>query len=196
MIPDRVLRQHLAGALDPPEREQVERALASDPALRERLALLLATTHDAPAPGLAPTGAGLAGWVVPPPAARTLGGSAAPVAVMGGAEGTGWVVLRLDVSPEQLDHRVVVLERTGAEWDVVFPCSADEECPARALPREGGQLRIDVATAGAGRAHRIAAVLVPPAPPLDWTLPPVERWARVRDALAAGELPAVAFDMG
>lgn len=204
-LPDRVLRQYLAGALDPPDLERVERALGADPGLRVRLGVLLATTVQpgtTPAPGR---------WVVPPPSLPVFGlgsplrGTAAPVGVMdASAPDVGWVVLRLDVPAEHLDHRVVVLERGASDWSVVFPTAADELHPASALPREQGQVRIDVArpTGGPGspahREHRIAVVLVPPplADDVDWSLGPDVRWGAVIDAAADGALPIASFDVG
>lgn len=191
-IPDRTLRQFLAGALEPPDQERVERALSADPDLRSRLALLLATTPAAPL-----------GWVVPPPGAPVrvpLVGAASPAPVMDARSAPDWLVLRLDVPDALLDHRVVVLERAGGVWTVAHPTTPDSWVAARVLPRENGRVRLDLGggQGSAGLAGRVAVVLV--APPLAgevaWDLEPEARWAAIRDALADGELPVAAFDVG
>ncbi|MEZ4238327.1 MAG: hypothetical protein R3F59_19680 [Myxococcota bacterium] len=179
-ISDRLLRQYLAGALEPPAQERIERALRDVDGLRERMAALLATSLPEPR----------ASWVIPPPGApRGLTATAEPAAFMGEPE-AGWTVLWLDVDDAQLDARPVVLERAGADWEVVFPLTEDEVVPLRALHREGGRTRLDVDTS---RARRVAVVLVPSDRPLDLTLPDPERWAAVIASVQAGELPVVAL---
>jgi hypothetical protein len=195
-IPDRVLRQYLAGALDPPDQEDVERAMAASPSLLARLAVLRADTAPEPPDGGAPRP-----WFVPPPGLvppgtrlAPLTGRAAPVAVMDGGGGGGWLVLHLDVPPERHHHRVVVLERHGADWAVGFPASEDELLEAGSLGREGDRVRLDYALDAPG-VGRIAVVLVPPEIPIDWSADADQRWAAVRDGLAAGTLAAVSFSV-
>lgn len=211
-IPDRVLRQYLAGALEPPDLERVEIALAGSPALRERRDLLLADTVEV-APQLGSgriglggrwggAGDGPGGWIIPPPSVPppdrgfALSGVAAPVATMGGERGggldAGWVVLRLEVAPEHLDHRIVVLERSGAQWRVLSPEGPDDFRRASELVRDD-RVRIDLATDA--DAHRIAVVLVPGGWSIAFDEPPDRRWSRIQGALIAGEIPVISFDM-
>jgi hypothetical protein len=181
-IPDRLLRQYLAGALEPPEQARIERALAGAPEIRERLALLLATSIDEPE----------AAWHVPPPSlAVGLRSTSAPAAMMDAAGGGGWLVVWLEAGDDRLDHRVLVLERAGAGWEVVFPSSAEELVTVGALPREGGRTRLDL---DPGAARRVAVVLVPPDLQIDFGIPADARWSGVQEGLRAGELPVVSLD--
>ncbi|MBX2804227.1 MAG: hypothetical protein KTR31_41585 [Myxococcales bacterium] len=181
---DRVLRQYIAEALDPPRFEEVSEALAASPALRERLALLLATTVQS-SPHR---------WLLPPPGVRApavLGGAAMRGAVMDGDE-ADWMELALQVPDDQLDHVVVVLELVD-EWRVLAPVRVEEIVTAGALPshpREAGHRRIDVTPAP--DATRVAVALVEHAP--DLTAP--DPWADVRRRVAMGELLAVTFVVG
>ena len=182
-LPDRMLRQFLAGALDPPEHEAVERALAADPSLHTRLATLLAATPAVPEAADR--------WSLPPPGVVAgLRGTVEAAPVMGLGPSEDWVVLRLDIGRDRDADRVVVLERHGEDWTVVFPATADEETRVESLPREGDLVRIDLRVEG----HRAAVVLVPPEWPVDWSKPPNERWERVRAQL--GELPVLTFRGG
>lgn len=179
-VPDRTLRQYLAGALEPPDQEEVERELGSSPTLRDRLAVLMATTLAAPE----------ASWVLPPPQVRgPLRAAAAPVATMDAGSDTGWLVVRLDVPTERADHHLVVLERRGSAWEVLYPGPDDPPLRASDLPLEGGQRRLDLSTVGR-EPRRIGVVLTDREPAAT-----DDRWEQVRDALAAGEAVSVTFDV-
>ncbi len=181
-IPDRMLRQYLAGALEPPDSERVERALKRAPALRDRLATLVDTTIPAHS----------SRWVVPPPSLRSgMRATAAPAAVMESGSAAGWLVLRMQIPAEQLDHVVLVLERVGAEWEVVFPSMAEEMVTASALPRIGDAVQLDLA---AGQHRRVAVVFIPPDHSIDFTLGVAQRWSEVKDSMSAGKLPVVSLD--
>lgn len=181
-ISDRLLGQYLAEALEPPERRRVERALVEVPGAKERLEALRTADLDEPTDP----------WIVPPPSLPTpLQATPAPAAVMDTSASAWWVV-RLDVPEEHLDHMVVVLERETGSWNVVFPTSDDECVAVGALPRDGDQVRLDLA---AGGPRRVAVVLVPPNLPIDFGTDDLgARWVGVRKAIRAGAVPVVAFD--
>ncbi|MEQ1564881.1 MAG: hypothetical protein ABMA64_04530 [Myxococcota bacterium] len=170
MIPVRTLRQYLALALDPPEHEQVERALAADPELLAQLALLIAETPplpDRPA------------WAMPPPGiAAGLRGAAAPVAVMDADGPAGWWQVELEIPADHAEDWVVLLERAEDVWEVVFPTGPSEVTRASELPRRGDRARVDLHTV----ARRLAVVLVPP-DLVRWG--DADPWAEVRDRLPA-----------
>jgi hypothetical protein len=183
IIPDRILRQYLAGALEPPVQERVERALRREPGLRERLAVLLATSIPEPEADV--------GWLIPPPnLPRSLRATTALAAVMG-EQTEGWVEVWLEIPKAHLDDRVIVLERESTGWRVVFPTEPAELVSARALPRDGARSRLDLDA----RSSRIAVVLVAPDRPLDLTLPEPARWAELRACLEAGEVPITSIDI-
>lgn len=180
-ISDRLLGQYLADALEPPERRRVERALDELPEARARLERFRAADLDEPTDP----------WIVPPPSLPTpLQATPAPAAVMDTSASAWWVV-RLDVSEEHHGHVVVVLEREGGSWEVVFPTSAAERTLVGALPREGDQVRLDLA---AGGPRRVAVALVPPDIPIDFDADENERWSSVKHSIRAGAVPVVAFD--
>ncbi|MEQ1505169.1 MAG: hypothetical protein ABMB14_23250, partial [Myxococcota bacterium] len=122
-------------------------------------------------------------------------GTVAPVAVMdAGAARPGWVVIHLDVGPDQRSAIVVVLERRGAAWDVLFPTAPDEVRTAEALAPDGGPVRLDLALPP-GEPRRVAVVLVPADWDLAWDAAEDERWARAREAVGNGDLQVVSFDV-
>lgn len=180
-ISNRLLGQYLAGALEPPERRRVERALAERPEARSRLDALRALEHDEPRHP----------WIVPPPSLPSaLQATSAPAAVMEAGSGA-WLVVRLAVADDQQDHVVVVLERTGEAWEVVFPATAEERTTVGMLPREGEQARLDLAEIP---PRRIAVALVPPDVAIRFESGADERWSAVRAGLASGTIPVVSFD--
>jgi hypothetical protein len=181
-VPDRTLRQYLAGALEPPDQEEVERELSASTVLRERLAVLLATSASAPEPGPS--------WVLPPPQVHgPLRAAAEPVATMDATSDIGWLVVRLEVPTERRNHRIVVLERRSSEWEVLYPGPDDPPLRASDLPVEGDRTRLDLSTEGRD-PRRMAVVLVDREPAASG-----DRWEEVREALAAGEAVAVTFDV-
>jgi hypothetical protein len=184
-VTDLLLRRYLAGALDPPDEALVAEALRGDAALQARLAGLLV----AEIPAEAPT------WRLPPPGARTPRPLAAGVragALMDDdrAPAAGdFVELRLEVPPEALDHRVVVLARQEG-WEVIAPGSPEEVLTGADLPAEAdGRRRLDLLLEGPG-PWRFAAVLLPPGEVIAWQRPGPERWVEIQRALAEGRLAA------
>ncbi len=186
---DRTLRRYLAGALEPPRAEEVEAALAADPALRERLALLRATTVQA----------SLDPWRVPPPGLWLPGAPATEVRLaltLGEEPGPGDLVeLRVALPEGTEDHLVIVLNRAGGDWTVWFPARPEEEIRAGELPREpDGRARLDLALEQGGR-QRLALVLLPPELAVAWEEPEVARWEPVRDAVASGRAPVITLEV-
>ena len=184
-ISDRTLRQHLARALDPGRREEVEAALAASADLRARLALLIATT----------TGPELSPWRLPPPGARMPWAIAADLsagAAMGEEDSLpgDYLELRYEVEEGQAEHRLVLLQRAqGQDWEVLFPAAPGEDRPLRAYPREAdGRIRLDLAVADTGTGS-LALAFIPPSWTVDWTLPPSARWMALQEALGRGALP-------
>lgn len=182
-LSERTLRRYLAGALDPGRREEVEAALASSVALRERLALLVATTvREEPSE-----------WRLPPAGAR--GPWAMQPAVQVGAmmgedipDPDDYVELRFLPPTGCEDHRLMVLERgVDGEWDVLFPATPEEERTLSGLPREAdGRVRLDIVTSP---GRRLAVALAPADVQIDWTQAPPARWSALRAALAEGRVP-------
>lgn len=182
---DRVLRQYLAEALEPPRAEEVREALARSPALAARLALLIAETPPEPAPPERP------GWRMPPPGVTApflLQGTFASGAVMD-ADQADWIELSIEVPEADLDCVVVVLERRDAAWEVLFPTDEDEVIRASELPHEGSLRRLDVTLQP--EVERLSVVLVPEVPDLGAADP----WASVREAVASGQRPVITFDV-
>jgi len=184
-VTDRTLRRYLAGAMDPGRREEIEAALAASPRLRERLALLVATTiRDEPS-----------AWRVPPPGARgpfAIAPEVRTAVAMGedGFQDDDYIELRF-LAPEGLaGHRLALLERgEGGDWTVLYPQSAEEDRPLSAFPREAdGRVRMDVALGGPG-LHRLAVAFVPEGMEIDWSAAPVARWAGLQEALSEGRIP-------
>ena len=184
-IPDRLLRQYLAGALEPPEHDRVERALRDVAGLRDRLERLRA--EALPMQAEEPDD----GWRLPPPQrSSSLAPRAVPAPMMDAGPG-GWWEVHVHVAADQQAHRVVVLERAGAAWRVAFPIAAEELVTAGQLPQEGGRARLAIA---GDRPGRMAIVLVPPDFPIDFDIEPALRWAMIREAVLAGAVPAASFD--
>lgn len=191
-VTDRTLRQYLARALDPGRREEVEDALAQSRTLRDRLALLRATTvADEPSAWRVPP-LGLAGpWGLH-------AGLSAGAAMGEDAPGVGdYLELRFDVPPGLGHHRLVVIERgSDAEWTVLYPTCAAEERAARLLPRDAtGRASVDVVVGEVG-PQRLAVALIPDDVPVAWDRDGAARWAEVQAAIAAGRAPVQAVSLG
>lgn len=185
-VTDRTLRRYLAGALDPGRREEIEAALAVSPALRARLAALVATTvRDEPS-----------AWRVPPVGAQTPW-SLRPDLSAGAAMGEeapaagDYVELRFSASPEVRSYDVFVLERRAdGDWEVLFPSTSDERLAAASFPREAdGRLRLDVVLQPSSTG-RFAVALVPPDVGVAWG--EADPWAALREALDQGRVPVEA----
>ena len=177
---DRLLRQYIAEALDPPRWEAVRDAIAASPDLQARVAMLLASTVELPQRA----------WQMPPP------GAAAPFILAGRSEigavldpsAPAWLEVKFAVPSEQLDHVVVVLEREHGAWRVLFPASSSEVLQAHDLAlAEDGLRRLDV-TPSEGQ-ERVGVVLVPTAPDFSGADP----WVDVRRGVAEGRHPVVTF---
>jgi len=103
--------------------------------------------------------------------------------------------LRIAAAPELNDRRVVVLYAApGEEWKVVFPASAEESLRLGELPEEGGGRAIDL-SAGDEPGIQRWAIALPEAVKLDWSAPPSERWASLREAVVADAMPAAVVDI-
>ena len=184
-VTDRTLRRYLAGAMDPGRREEIEAALAASPRLRERLALLAATTlRDEPS-----------AWRLPPPSARGLHRLTPDVqaaAAMGedGFQDDDYVEIRFQAPEELSDHRLALLERgADGDWSVLYPQSDQEDRPLSAFPREpDGRVRVDVALSGPGLS-RLAIALIPTDIDIDWSVAPARRWLALQEALREGRVP-------
>lgn len=190
-VSDRTLRRYLAGALDPGRREEVEAALAASPRLRERLALLMATTaREQPSAWRLPPVGAAGPWALSP--------SVQAGVAMGeeSLEAGDYVELRFQPPPGREDHRVVLLERgPDADWDVIFPLSRAEERALSSWRREDdGGVRVDVTLSRAGRV-RLALVLLPPEVALAWDAPAERRWEPVLAALAEGRAPVATVEL-
>ncbi len=184
---DRLLRQYLAEAMDPPRAEEIRDAVAASPELQARLAELIATTPPEPP---SPQAESLP-WMLPPPGARApflMQGSLADGLLMDGQD-ADWVELSIDVPEPDLGCVVVVLERGDDAWQIVFPAHDDEVVRAGELPVVGSARRLDV-TLQPGSA-RLAVLLVPDPPDLSAADP----WEAVRQAVASGQHPLITFDV-
>ena len=156
------------GALDPPDQLRVEEALRRDPTL---LARMLALEEPSSAPN-DPWRLPRHGWGLQ---ARLLEANVFSERLRPGDRFR--VAMRV---PDDADRSVVVLRRTDA-WHVVFPTDG-ATLRAGDLPLEGGDRVLDLST-GPDPGLQIWGVALPTP---DFVEP---GWARLRAAIASGEVP-------
>jgi hypothetical protein len=187
------LYAYLGGALSPGAQADLERALGRSDRLRNRLAALEDVLDQVPVPeGV---------WWIPPPP-RHVGPfrpGARPVAELGGAEaGLPAAILRyLGLGPLAEPGRwvAVLLRRGGLAWGVRWPGSARQALPLSAHRADGNRRLLCFSAPFPKGGGRWAVVLQPADWPIDWRASPADRWERLRLALAAGDVPAEAFDL-
>ena len=194
---DRDLLFDAEGLLDPDEAADMAERLEADPALRDRLIVLLAATADA-LPAAVADGAPPA-WRLPPPGLGWRADLGAPAVMDAGRSADPRVVrqgrrvqLHLEPVPDPDAGEVLVLHRLPERgWSVVFPRTPEERTPLSRLRRaEDGRWQVDLVASGPAGPQRWAVVLAPLALAGDWDAPEAARWLPLQAALARGEVSA------
>jgi len=200
-VSDRDLLSYALQSLDPGRQARVHRELQAFPALQQRLEQIRAQLHqiDAPTPGHTPPG-----WAFPPARAwhdPRLGAQLAHGAVFGdlptlapGARFTVHLHVATDIDPAQMQ---VVVMRKATQWAVVWPRVPVEVLPLTRLPEDAsGQRRLELSAGPDPGTQRWAVALVSTGIPVDWNTPADStRWAAVREAMQAGEVPVLLVDV-
>lgn len=131
-------------------------------------------------------------WRVPPPGFGAMR-AVATSAVLGALAPGGLVTARLELPPELEARVLVVLLRTDGEWRVVHPASPEDALRIGELPKDRGEVVVDLVAPPTPGTHRFGIAL--PEGPIDWSLPIASRWGSLREGIAAGAVPVTTFDV-
>lgn len=188
---ERRLLAFLAGALEPGEEADLSARVRDDPELARLLDTLRERMEEGPPRER---------WSVPPPG---VWGGQRPFAVSMqqsalSAEpvrpGDAFALKLADPGPPE--RLVVLLLRGPGGWEVLSPASEDERVLLSDLPREPGGYRLDLIADDRPGRQRWAVALPEADLPIDWSLPPVERWAALQEAVAEGRVAVSSFEVG
>lgn len=166
------------GALDPGRERELLYAVRASADLHARLALVIAALPPAETPT----------WTLPPP--HLSRGFALGVAAVGGlmgdavAPGDG-VELRFGPVAEPEEKVLVVLLRSGGDWEVVSPTSETEMVRVATLPVDAEGRHVVIVHVGeAPGLERWGVATCRASTAIDWSLPVEERWRPLADAIA------------
>jgi hypothetical protein len=175
--------------LDPDAEQELMERLEADPELQA----LRATITQTPAPELP---AAAPQWRMPPPGMSWRTGAMAvesPMVMSSRREvpvGRRFT-LRLSTVPDPQRRAVVILRRLpGEDWAVLSPQRPGQHTPLTRLQQTDGAWEINLMASGPPGQQRWAVALPGDDLDIDWTAPPSDRWAPLRAALAAGDVPA------
>ncbi|MCB9741105.1 MAG: hypothetical protein H6741_29550 [Alphaproteobacteria bacterium] len=179
-----------AGLLDPAERHDFEQLLLRSPELQAQLASLdsrWSPEVDVEVPR----------WRVPPPGLGVGARAGLPAVFSESTLRPGdRFTVRIDplTSPEA--HRVVIMQRLGRDWDVVFPKAPHQSISLDQLPLdEDGCFQLDlVARAPGGRQRWAVALPWERSMNLTWSHATPD-WDWLRMGVASGQIPVASVDI-
>ena len=202
-VPDARLLAHLAEALEPGPRGELEGMLHRDAALRARLEHLRRRVEPPPArfrvppPGLPGGRHPVQMWARPAAVMGTAPPAPERAHTIAAAPGARW---RLHIAEHARPDRwmPVVLELPlHGDWAVAYPEDPEDVLTLADLPKApSGSHLLDLAAPSTAGSHRVALALAPASLPVAWDLPPHEgRWRALARGLEDGSIPVVAIQV-